>query len=588
MHVFFLFLTSLLVTNAHVQVFKPQIDVRIVGGHATTIEEHPHQVSVIYIDSHYCGGSIIHTRFILTAAHCTYQLTAEDLLVRAGSTMVNSGGQVRGVAQIFQHKNFDIDTYDYDISVLKLSESLVLGSGVAVIPLPEDGSTVPGDLLGTATGWGRLSENGPLPVELQEVDLPTIQDNVCALMYGDRLTERMFCAGYPKGQKDTCQGDSGGPYEYEQMLIGITSWGDGCGAANSPGVYTRVSYFIQYIDDIIKNNIHGDLKMPTIDVRIIGGHAVDIEDYPYQVSIMYIDSHMCGGSLIQPNLILTAAHCIEDKRVSYEINQSKPLYKRRIFNFLPKPAMLPLIILALVITVNGAPHFDGRIVGGRTATIEEYPYQVSLHYYGFHICGGSIISPVYVITAAHCTNGNFDMALTVRAGSSAPNRGGQEITVKKVYQNPLFTVKTMDYDISVLHLFNSIDFSLSALPIGLAPRNYKVSLGTNVTVTGWGLLAEEGESPDQLQVVEIPYITNEKCQKAYEKEEMTISERMLCAQAEFGGKDSCQGDSGGPLVADGLLVGIVSWGFGCARPEYPGVYSRISEFRDFIKNVTQL
>ncbi|XP_064212502.1 trypsin-1-like [Tribolium castaneum] len=250
--------------------------------------------------------------------------------------------------------------------------------------------------------------------------------------------------------------------------------------------------------------------------------------------------------------------------------------------------MLPLIILALVITVNGAPHFDGRIVGGRTATIEEYPYQVSLHYYGFHICGGSIISPVYVITAAHCTNGNFDMALTVRAGSSAPNRGGQEITVKKVYQNPLFTVKTMDYDISVLHLFNSIDFSLSALPIGLAPRNYKVSLGTNVTVTGWGLLAEEGESPDQLQVVEIPYITNEKCQKAYEKEEMTISERMLCAQAEFGGKDSCQGDSGGPLVADGLLVGIVSWGFGCARPEYPGVYSRISEFRDFIKNVTQL
>ncbi|XP_044258955.1 transmembrane protease serine 9-like [Tribolium madens] len=526
-----LFLITVIAFNGHVQVFKPKIDVRIVGGQATTIEEHPHQVSIIYIDSHYCGGSIIHTRFILTAAHCTYQLSAEELLVRAGSTMVNSGGQVREVAQIFQHKEFDIDTYDYDISLLKLGENLVLGSGVAVISLSED-STVPGDLLGTATGWGRLSENGPLPVELQEVDLPTIQDDLCELIYGDRLTERMFCAGYPKGQKDTCQGDSGGPYEYNQVLLGITSWGEGCGAANSPGVYTKVSYFIQYINDIVKNN--------------------------------------------------------DNKRVSYEMYQSKPLYKRRIFNFLLKPTMLPIIILSLVLTVNGAPKFDGRIVGGRSTTIEEYPYQVSLHYYGFHICGGSIISPDYVITAAHCTNGNFDMALTIRAGSSAPNKGGQEITVKKVYQNPRFTVETMDYDISILHLYNSIEFSLSALPIGLAPSNYKISLGTNVTVTGWGMLTEEGESPDQLQVVEIPYITNEKCQKAYEKEEMTISKRMLCAQAEFGGKDSCQGDSGGPLVADGLLVGIVSWGFGCARPEYPGVYSRISELRDFIKNVTQL
>lgn len=131
------------------------------------------------------------------------------------------------------------------------------------------------------------------------------------------------------------------------------------------------------------------------------------------------------------------------------------------------------------------------------------------------------------------------MALTIRAGSSTVRDGGQQITVKKVYQNPLFTVGTMDYDISILELFDSIDFGLTALPIALAPSNYQISLGTNVTVTGWGMLAEEGETPTQLQVVEIPYISNEKCQKAYEKE-MIISARMLCAQAELGGKDSCQ------------------------------------------------
>jgi secreted trypsin-like serine protease len=239
--------SNLHLPGAYSVPFRP----RIVGGEDTTIEEYPHQVSVIYIDSHYCGGSILNPTHILTAAHCTDQVPAEDLMVRAGSSMIDEGGQVRQVLVYFQHTDFDSDTYDYDISVLRLSQSLEFGSGVNSIQLPEKGADVGADICGTATGWGRLSENGPLPMQLQKVDLPTLDQQMCILVYGNKITDRMFCAGYVAGLKDTCQGDSGGPLIDGTLLLGITSWGDGCGAANSPGVYTKVSYFKDYIDAII-------------------------------------------------------------------------------------------------------------------------------------------------------------------------------------------------------------------------------------------------------------------------------------------------------------------------------------------------
>ena len=119
---------------------------------------------------------------------------------------MNEGGQLRQVEKYFQHEKFDPVTYDYDISILKLSEGLIFGDGVAAVDLPpQSEDDVPGDIMGTATGWGRLSLNGPLPLELQEVDLPTLKPDICRLVYGPSMTSRMLCAGYIQGQKDTCQ-----------------------------------------------------------------------------------------------------------------------------------------------------------------------------------------------------------------------------------------------------------------------------------------------------------------------------------------------------------------------------------------------
>ncbi|KAJ8976746.1 hypothetical protein NQ317_004298 [Molorchus minor] len=227
---------------------------RIVGGNPADIKDYPYQVSVLYDSTHACGGSILSERYVLTAAHCTYEITASHLSIRAGSSYHNSGGQVAQVSKINQHSQFNIDTYDYDISVLQLATSLVFGTGVAKISIVAATGTIKNGDTSVATGWGRLTNDGAIPVQLQVVSLPTITTATCQTYYGSGVggvTDRMFCAGYDEGGKDTCQGDSGGPLVLSGTLIGITSWGDICGQAKSPGVYTKLSLFKSYVDSII-------------------------------------------------------------------------------------------------------------------------------------------------------------------------------------------------------------------------------------------------------------------------------------------------------------------------------------------------
>ncbi|KAJ8932944.1 hypothetical protein NQ314_014323 [Rhamnusium bicolor] len=232
------------------------------------------------------------------------------------------------------------------------------------------------------------------------------------------------------------------------------------------------------------------------------------------------------------------------------------------------------------------PNFDGRIVGGDDANIEDYPYQLSLLYHGSHMCGASIIGEKWALTAGHCTNKLAAEDLSIRAGSSILQSGGQLVNVTKIYQHPSFNPDTIDYDISLLELAESIILTKSASVISLVDANIKIAPGTETIITGWG---KEHESdnfiPNQLQVVEVPLVSNEICAEMYGG--WGITDRMICAgYVGEGGKDACQGDSGGPLVVNGKLAGIVSWGYGCADPEFPGVYSNISSMRDFVTEIS--
>ncbi|XP_065169495.1 trypsin-1-like [Atheta coriaria] len=246
--------------------------------------------------------------------------------------------------------------------------------------------------------------------------------------------------------------------------------------------------------------------------------------------------------------------------------------------------MFKFVVLAVLVAsaaANVRPRLDGRIVGGENVDITEYPHQISLQYYGSHICGGSIIGDKWVVTAAHCTDGSSASSLSILAGVTNLNDNGQQINVRAIHQNPDFSMSNLDSDVSVLELSSAISLGSNAQPITLASDGSDPAEGTDVICTGWGATSEGGWGSDDLKGVKVQIVGRDRCSDQYGSG--MISERMICAGVDKGGKDACQGDSGGPLVADGKLVGIVSWGYGCARPDYAGVYSNVGALRSYIK-----
>lgn len=176
-------------------------------------------------------------------------------------------------------------------------------------------------------------------------------------------------------------------------------------------------------------------------------------------------------------------------------------------------------------------------------------------------------------------------SLSIRAGTSTRGSGGQVVSVSKIYQHSSYNSRTIDYDISILQLSSPLTLNSKVAAVSLPSSSSSWNAGTSVLVTGWGTTTEGSSSlPSALQGVTVQLVSESSCKSAYGSSSITA--RMLCAGVTNGGKDACQGDSGGPLVVGSVLAGIVSWGAGCGRPSYPGVYSNVPSLRNFIKNTT--
>ncbi|XP_060526419.1 trypsin 3A1-like [Cylas formicarius] len=227
---------------------------RIVGGQAANITQYPYQVSIAFDGEHGCGGSILTVKFVLSAAHCFASETkGKRVTVRAGSSFRTTGGQVVATKSIQTHASFNADTYDYDVAVLELASSLTLGTGVATIKLTSASSKIANGQVASVAGWGFTSNDGEVSYQLQAVTLPLITTQNCRKYYGTKaVTDRMICAGYGAGGKDSCIGDSGGPLVSNGLQVGIVSWGDVCGQASTPGVYTQISSVLSFIQGIVK------------------------------------------------------------------------------------------------------------------------------------------------------------------------------------------------------------------------------------------------------------------------------------------------------------------------------------------------
>lgn len=241
---------------------------------------------------------------------------------------------------------------------------------------------------------------------------------------------------------------------------------------------------------------------------------------------------------------------------------------------------------------------EPKIVGGDIAPEHAFPWQVSLGVSWItdpreaHFCGGSIYSDRWVVTAAHCVVDLLPEHIAVTAGTNRLSTGTQRYNVSRIIAHKAYNDDTSDSDIALLELFDplTLDDTRRAISLLAAADEPEVLVeDATLTVSGWGAMYEGGRAVEELRFAKLPFVTREACNRplAYDGE---VTENMICAGYVAGGIDSCQGDSGGSLVVprtDPVLVGVVSWGHGCARPNKVGVYTRISRYTGWVETCVQ-
>ncbi|XP_041520366.1 serine protease 38 [Microtus oregoni] len=237
----------------------------------------------------------------------------------------------------------------------------------------------------------------------------------------------------------------------------------------------------------------------------------------------------------------------------------------------------------------GQPVLEGKILGGMPSPFQKWPWLVSLHYAGFHFCGGSILNAHWVLTAAHCFARekrieSFDVYVGI-SHLDVATRHTQWFEINKVIIHPTYGLfHPIGGDVALVQLKKPIIFSDSVLPVCMPPSNLNLD-SVPCWAAGWGLVSPQGDTLKQLQEVQLPLIPKFQCQLLYGYMSYLLPE-MLCAGDVANVKNVCEGDSGGPLVCKlnqtWLQIGIVSWGRGCSHPLYPGVYANVSYFLNWI------
>ncbi|XP_042336045.1 transmembrane protease serine 9 [Sceloporus undulatus] len=517
---------------------------RIVGGSEALRGEFPWQVSLRENDEHFCGATILAPTWLVSAAHCFNEFQDPGTWTAHGGTVWLSGsegGMVKaGVGRILRHPSYNTETADFDVALLELLGPLAFSRFIQPVCLPAATHIFPAGKKCFISGWGYLREDFLVkPEHLQKATVELLDQTLCASLYSNALTDRMLCAGYLEGKVDSCQGDSGGPLVCEEpsgrfFLAGIVSWGIGCAEAKRPGVYTRVTKVRDWILDTM--------------------------------------------AAFQPSAPATF---------------HPPATSARD----PQPATNSASTSRPAATAPQAPHECGRrpgfskppkIVGGLDALRGEIPWQASLKEGLRHFCGATIIAQRWLLSAAHCFNHTKAEYVTAFVGTtllSAAESGSVKVSIKRVVLHPAYNPALLDFDVALLELNRPLPFGKLIQPICLPLAVHKFPVGRKCLISGWGSIREGNASrPETLQRASVGIIDQKTCNVLYN---FSLTEQMMCAGFLEGKVDSCQGDSGGPLACEETpgvfyLAGLVSWGAGCAQAKKPGIYARITRFKDWI------
>ncbi|XP_012272591.1 chymotrypsin-2-like [Orussus abietinus] len=234
------------------------------------------------------------------------------------------------------------------------------------------------------------------------------------------------------------------------------------------------------------------------------------------------------------------------------------------------------VLLGLVLVIEGRE--IPRIVGGSDAPDGKYPHQVSLKRNGRHLCGGSILNNRWILTAAHCLVAASGRTLNVVVGTNLLSEDGEVYQSDYIVRHEKYDPSLIRNDIGLIHVNKDIVYNEKVQPIALPSSNFE-DPEHPVLLSGWGTTILNGQVPNTLQEISLNVIPLQKCRNIH----WQVTETNICTFTKSG-EGACHGDSGGALVAGNEQVGIVSWGYPCARG-YPDVFTRVYTYLDWIKKV---
>ncbi|KAJ7325043.1 hypothetical protein JRQ81_018063 [Phrynocephalus forsythii] len=568
---------------------SPQI-VKVIGGQVGRKGDSPWQVLLSNSAGRFkCGGVLIHPAWVLTAAHCVVNEPRIKLTMGKYFRLKGEDSeQTILVDKQLPHENYSAETSDNDIAMLHLVHPVIMNKFIVPICLPSknlaDQELMTEGTQTIVTGWGSQSDDNKKNYSsvLKYIEVPIAPRNDCVHAMSHSLSENMICAGIPGDKRDSCHGDSGGPmvtkFKNTWFLVGLVSWGEGCGDPNNFGIYTKMEFWFDYKDrypcGLIKKSTRAYEEGLDEDSQTGAwgwtrlNETVDPENSPTW------NQTLPQHSLSELNQTMAEEEMEEEDVEAMRGNFTEwDLQSWQSFN---------------------STNEDGtRIVGGTFCRPGDCPWQVLIqNKRGYGFCGGSLISSHWVLTAAHCLDTVIPHQVTVGDFDKYQReRDEQKVRVQRFWRHPQYVWNSYNNDIALIRLTSDVVFSQHVIPICL-PNPHLATLllegNTQGMVSGWGFTHTKGQLTRFLMRVRLPVVSMETCKQSTEK---IITDNMFCAGYSEESQDACKGDSGGPFAVSyrgtWYLLGIVSWGEGCAEVGKYGAYTRVSNYISWIKEVIE-